>query len=69
MVDGRDIFPQCEICFEYAANCEVGSSPRFFSIIVKVLLELIYENALDEIFNMTIADFTEKYVKDIDLHY
>lgn len=60
---------QCDIVFGYAANCEVGSSPMFFRIITKIILELIDKNELDAISTMSIADFTAAYVKDINLRY
>lgn len=69
VIGEKEDFLQCEIAFEYAANCEVGSSPMIFSIITKILLELIYHNAFDEISSMSIADFTEKYVKGICFRY
>lgn len=60
---------QCDIAFGDAANCEAGSSPMFFRIITKMILELINKNELDAISTMSIADFTAEYVKDINLRY
>ncbi len=60
---------QCDIVFGDAANCEAGSSPMFFRIITKIILELIDKNVLDAISTMSIADFTARYVKDINLRY
>ena len=34
-------FPNCNLHFDYAANCEVGSSPLFFEMISETLIELI----------------------------
>ena len=69
VIDEKDDYPQCDIAFAYAANCEVGSSPMIFSIITKMLLELIYCNAFDEISSMSIENFTQKYVRDITFRY
>jgi len=60
---------QCDIAFGEAANCEAGSSPMFFRIITKMILELIDKNEIDAISSMSIADFTAAYVKDINLRY
>lgn len=69
VIGEKNDYPQCDIAFGYAANCEVGSSPMIFSIITKMIMELIYHNAFDEISSMSIANFTEKYVRNINLHY
>lgn len=36
-----DTFPLCNISLDHSANCEVGSSPMFFRMIVESLIELI----------------------------
>ena len=65
----RKNFPQCDIFFDYAANCEVGSSPALFGCIAKMLIRLISSNLMDQIFNMGIKEFTEEFVQDVNLRY
>lgn len=65
----KNIYPQCSILFEYAANCEVGSSPRLFEIIAEIIINLICTSSLDEICSINIEDFTKKYVKSMTLQY
>lgn len=69
VIKRKENYPQCDICFDYAANCEVGSSPMIFEIIAEMIMEIIYANSVKEIFNMSIEDFTQKYVRNINLCY
>lgn len=62
-------FPQCDLFLEYAANCEVGSNPAVFGYIAEILIHLISSNLIDEAFNMDIKQFTELFVKNINLRY
>lgn len=65
----KESYPQCDIFFEYAANCQVGSSPMIFGIIAEMIINIIYMNSVNEILNISIKDFTEKYVKKINMRY
>lgn len=65
----RKNFPQCDIYIDYAANCEVGSSPALFGCIAKMLIHLISSNLIDQIFNMDIKEFTEQFVQDVNLRF
>lgn len=65
----KESFPQCSISIEESANCEVGSSPMLFGIISNIIINIIYTSSEDEILNMSIENFTEKYVKNIGLQY
>lgn len=60
---------QCDICFDYADNCEVGLGPMIFGIIVEMIIEIIYANLVKEIFSKSFKDFTHKYVRNISLCY
>lgn len=62
-------YPQCEIKIEYAANCEVGSSPIIFGVIAEMLVKLICSSSIEELSNMDIETFTTKYVRKINLQY
>lgn len=68
-INRKEDYPQCDICFDYAANCEVGSSPMIFGIIAEMIIEIIYANSVEEIFRMSIEEFTQKYVRNINLCY
>jgi len=62
-------FPQCDISFEYAANCEIGSSPMLFGIIAEIIMNIICTSSDDKISNMSIADFTKQYISKINMIY
>lgn len=68
-ITAKNVYPQCHILFEYAANCEVGSSPMIFGIIAEIITNLICTSSLDEIHNISIDSFTEKYARNIGLCY
>lgn len=68
-ISTKNIYPQCHILFEYAANCAVGSSPMIFGIIAEIITNLICTSSLEELYNISIDSFTEKYVRNIDLCY
>ena len=59
-------FPQCEIVLMHAANCEVGSSPMSFGLISNLLIDLIYKSSLDELYNISVEDFKQKYLEEIN---
>lgn len=40
-IEKVNFFPNCNLHYDYAANCEVGSSPMFFEMISETLTELI----------------------------
>lgn len=60
-------YPQCSIDFIYSANCEVGSSPMFFSMLAEVIMNIIYDETYDEVWKMNTADFTNQYLKKFHL--
>lgn len=62
-------YPQCSIIFEEAANCEVGSSPIIFGIIVDIITNIICTSSENEIRDMSIETFTKQYVRNICLQY
>lgn len=62
-------YPQCRLIFEYAANCEVGSSPMIFRIISEIIINIIFENACEKIIDMDIKSFSEKFVNNINMRY
>lgn len=64
-INKKEDYLQCDICFDYAANCEVGSSPMLFGMIAEMIMEIIYVNSVKEIFSMSVEDFTQKYVRNI----
>lgn len=68
-VSQKEVYPQCEITFDYAANCEVGSSPMIFACISEMIVEIIYANSIEKIFDMNVKDFTNQYVKNIRFVY
>lgn len=45
-INRKKYYPQCDICFDYAANCEVGSSLMIFGIIAEIIMEIIYANSV-----------------------
>ncbi len=59
----KNSYPQCEIAINYAANCEVGSSPIIFEVIAETITKLICSSSEEEIQNMNIETFTKKYVR------
>lgn len=61
----KDAFPQCEIVLNQAANCEVGSSEMFFSYIAQMLINMIYNDSVEEIIDMDVEEFTSRYVEKI----
>ncbi len=65
----KEIYPQYDVGFDYAANCEVGSSPMMFSYIAEIIMDMLYVDSIEEIFNMSIENFTEQYVKKIKFMY
>lgn len=67
-IDEKAEYLQCDIFFDYAANCEVGSSPMIFGLIAEMLINIVYESSYNELANITIADFTKKYLKKITLN-
>lgn len=69
LIKEKDIYPQCDISFEYSANCEVGSSPMIFGHIAEIIANMLYIDSIEEIFNMDIANFTNLYLKGINLIY
>ena len=56
----KERYPQCDLAFEYSANCEVGSSPIIFGQITEIIMNMLYIDSIEEIFNMDIVDFTCK---------
>lgn len=65
----RDKYPQYKILFEYAANCEVGSSPMIYEMISEIIINIISENACERIMDMDIQSFTNQFAKNVTLHY
>ena len=68
-ISEKKVFPQCDISFEYAANCEIGSSPMLFGIIAEIIINIICTCTMEELFNMDIEKFTEEYIKKVSLRY
>ncbi len=62
-------YPQCKVIFEYAANCEVGSSPMIYELISEIIINIIFENAYEKIMDMDIQSFTNQFAKNVNLHY
>lgn len=69
VIEKKESYPQCDIMFEDAANCEVGSSPMLFGIIAEIVVNLICTGTEDEISNMNIEEFTEQYASKCKLIY
>lgn len=65
----KDYYPGYKIVFEYAANCEVGSSPMIYQIISEIIINMIYENACEKILDMDVETFTKEFAKNASLHY
>ena len=66
VISNSEFFPQCRISFENAANCEVGSSPYIFGCIAEVMmLILASDQAIEQILEMNIEDFTHYYAGNI----
>lgn len=65
----RDKFPQYKVLFEYAANCEVGSSPMIYGMISEIIINIISENACEKIMDMDIQSFTNQFAENVNLHY
>ena len=65
----KDHYPGYKIVFEYAANCEVGSSPMIYQIISEIIINMIYENACEKILDMDVETFTKEFAKNASLHY
>lgn len=61
----KESYPQYEVSFDYAANCEVGSSPRFFGYIAEIIMEILYSDSTEEIFEMAADEFAELYLKNM----
>lgn len=68
-ISEKNEYLQCEIFFDYAANCEVGSSPMLFGIIAEMIIELAYTSSPDEISRINIEDFSKRYTNNINLRY
>jgi hypothetical protein len=62
-------YPQCDIGIDYAANCEVGSSPFIFGAIAEILIKLICDSSAEKISDLGIEAFTEQYISKINLQY
>lgn len=62
-------FPSCEISFDYAANCEVGSSPMIFGIIAEMIINFIDTGIIEKISSISLEEFSQQYVKKIHLRY
>lgn len=62
-------FPKCDLVFEYAANCEVGSSPIFFEIIAEMIMKIIYTWNNCDLYCMDIESFTKLYAYRMNLKY
>lgn len=60
----KNKYPQCKIVFEYAANCEVGSSPMIYRLISEIVINMIFENVYEKIIDMDIKTFTEQFAKN-----
>lgn len=61
----KEAYPQCHIYFGHSANCEVGSSPMFFSIIAEMIINILYDNSMEDIFSMDKEEFKEKYMTKV----
>lgn len=62
-ISEKESYPQCDVSFAYAANCEVGSSPMFFAITAEILTNLICTCTEEKILNMTVEEFTGQYIR------
>lgn len=69
VISEKEDFPQCNISFEYAANCEIGSSPMLFGIIAEIIVNIIFSSSYDNILNMNIEDFTKQYINRVNMIY
>ncbi|MCI9560684.1 MAG: hypothetical protein HFG52_16065 [Lachnospiraceae bacterium] len=65
----KDKYPQYKVIFEYAANCEVGSSPMIYELITEIIINMISKNTCEKIIDMDIEAFTEQFAKNTNLHY
>lgn len=65
----KETYPQCSICIENAANCEVGSSPMIFGIIADIMTNIICTSSEDEMRNTDIETFTTQYARNIGFTY
>lgn len=65
----KESYPQCDIEFKYAANCEVGSSSMIFGIIAELIVNLINTTTEDKVLNMDIENFTKKYMYKLNMIY
>lgn len=59
----KEVFPQCEIVFESAANSEESSSAVFFGYIADMIINMISSGDLEAIFDMDQEMFIESYIK------
>lgn len=66
-ISQKEVFPQCSICFEDSANCEVGSSPMFFGAIAEMIINIIGTGSVDEIFSLDAETFSRCYAKGLNL--
>lgn len=62
-VNEKEVFPQCEIAFECAANGEVSSSAMFFSYLAELIIGMIANGKMKEMLHMEQEKFVETYVK------
>lgn len=65
----KETYPQVEVSFDYAANCEVGSSSMIFGYIAEIIMDLLASDSIVEMINMDIENFTEQFVSKIGLRY
>ena len=64
----KTTYPNCEINFEYAANCEIGSSPMIFGVIAEMIINLIDTSSIEDFYYISLGEFAQKYAKKINLH-
>lgn len=60
-------FPAIDLIFEYAANCEVGSSPNFFEIITEMIMNIIHTSNHNDLFLMDAESFANLYAYEMKL--
>lgn len=61
----KEVYPQYEVLFNYAANCEVGSSPRFFGYIAEIIMDILYSDSMEKVFGMDAVEFADLYLGKI----
>lgn len=60
-------FPQCNLTFKYAANCEIGSSPMLFGILAETIMDTIYSSCSPKASCVDVALLVEQIVKKFGL--